>query len=127
MTVPVTVRSLAGDDLTSLSVAADWNVLKLKQELSVLTDCPVRQQVLLSVTSATPLANWSRLEELRRALTETGETIPLDAERQTLQLTLLRLERSQTWSDSLDAFCANELQRLGSTTGARVVVLGAHG
>lgn len=52
MTVPVTVRSLAGDDLTSLSVAADWNVLKLKQELSVLTDCPVRQQVSLGSVPA---------------------------------------------------------------------------
>lgn len=51
MTVPVTVRSLAGEDLTSLSVAADWNVLKLKQELSVLTDCPVRQQVPLGCQS----------------------------------------------------------------------------
>ena len=48
----VTVRNLAGDVVTSpLPRAGEWSVLKLKQELAPLTDCPVRQQVSLEAKS----------------------------------------------------------------------------
>lgn len=109
--ISVLVRSLAGDDASAAlvrSAAAEWNVLRLKQELSILTGCPVRQQVLLSEASATPLANWSRLEEVLKCTAPTEEAKESEKTR-LLELTLVRLEKSQSWSDSLDALIAREL------------------